>query len=193
MLPKQEIHVPIARLNVDRSNTHTKILGLAAVFMIILTHSGSWSMLSVVGGKLDIPPKEQGEILAMGTMFSLVGALLASVVSLRHHKKTLIILAMFAQGGVITLLFTTENQLLYFIAVSLFMLFWNFLLPLFMGTISEKDQHGDTIRLSVAAQTIGAVLGPYILLKDWILLELVCFLAITLLCIFPLLSQRETR
>jgi hypothetical protein len=148
-------------------------------------------MLSVVGDKLLIQPKEQGRILAMGTMFSLVGAILASLVSLSRYKKMLTISALFAQAGVMILLFTTESQLLYFVAVSLFMMFWNFLLPLFMGTISETDEQGDIIRLSVAAQTTGAALGPYILLRGWVLSELVVFLAITLMCILPLLSKRK--
>lgn len=177
--------------NLQKADLSTKLLGLAAVFMIILTHSGCWSMLSVVGDKLQILPTEQGQVLAVGTLFSLFGAVLASLASLSHYKKALTIVGLFSQGLVIVLLFTTENHLLYFIAVSLFMLFWNFLLPLFMGTISESDHSGDIIRLSVAAQTTGAALGPYVLLKGWVLSELVVFLAITLICIFPLLSHRN--
>jgi predicted MFS family arabinose efflux permease len=190
-LPKFEIIEPSEQFSVGTADLNTKILALAAVFMILLTHSGCWSMLSVVGDKLLIQPKEQGRILAMGTMFSLVGAILASLVSLSRYKKMLTISALFAQAGVMILLFTTESQLLYFVAVSLFMMFWNFLLPLFMGTISETDEQGDIIRLSVAAQTTGAALGPYILLRGWVLSELVVFLAITLMCILPLLSKRK--
>lgn len=177
--------------SLPKADLSTKLLGLAAVFMIILTHSGCWSMLSVVGDKLRVLPTEQGQVLAVGTLFSLFGAVLASLASLSRFKKALTIAGLFSQGVVIVLLFTTKSQLLYFVAVSLFMLFWNFLLPLFMGTISESDHSGDIIRLSVAAQTTGAALGPYVLLKGWVLSELVIFLAITLICIFPLLSHRR--
>lgn len=178
--------------NLQKADFSTKILALSAVFMILLTHSGCWSMLSVVGDKLQVLPVEQGQVLAVGTFFSLIGAVLASLVSLSRYKKALTILGLIFQGLVIVLLFSTQSQWLYFVAVSLFMLFWNFLLPLFMGTISETDHSGDIIRLSVAAQTTGAALGPYVLLKGWVLSELVVFLAITFICIFPLLSHRNT-
>ncbi|ABO25666.1 MFS transporter [Shewanella loihica] len=158
---------------------------LFAILMIMLANVGAWSMLSVVATRIGISEIDQGVILATGTLFSLLGAVSASLLAKYGNRQRVITFGVLGQSIAIVLLFSTRDPLVYFVAVSCFMFMWNFLLPFFMGVISEADPEGHAIRLAVAAQSIGAALAPAVLLKEWVLFELVIFLLITLLLIMP--------
>lgn len=191
LLLPMELDTPFQPMDTIASSNKTLLIaGLSAIFMIMLTHAGAWSQLSLIATSLDINNQAQGNILAFGTICSLFGALLASLVATHHFKRQFIFIAAAAQALTFLQLFNTNNLVIYIICVSLFMLLWNFLLPLFMGAVSGEDTDGGGIRFAVAAQTIGAAMGPSILLKGWVLLELLIFLTLTLILISPLLPPK---
>lgn len=191
LLPQLQVQVSSNDYQAPQSN-HAMFYALSAMFMLILTHSGAWSLLGVVASKLEITPQSQGNILATGTLFSLVGAVLASYLAYSQFKKWIIVIAVATQGACIATIFLATTPWSYFAAVSLFMLLWNLLVPLYMGTIASIDKDGSVIRLAVASQTFGAAIGPYILLQGWALSELLVFLSLTLLLVLPLLPASQS-
>ncbi|QBF83759.1 hypothetical protein EXU30_14450 [Shewanella maritima] len=165
--------------------------GLAALFLFSLTHSGVWSILAVLGQKLSIEPQAQGNALAVGTIISLFGALLAAWIGKGKHKTQALMLCVVCQLGIITLLFNNQSQFGYFIYISVFMFLWNTILPLFIGTISIADKQGQVIGFMVAAQTIGAAIGPSALVHGWIVVEMSVLILVSVFLLYPLLPKAK--
>ncbi len=166
------------------------LTGLIALFMFMVVHSATWSMLGIFATELAVSEQMQGNILAIGTLFSLLGAILSSVFSMRLSDRRLtIVLALSLQAVVLYSLFNGVDQYQYMISVALFMLIWNFTVPLFLGAMAEADEGGEAMRLVVFVQTIGGAFGPSVLLQGWMQLEIFIFLAITLVSIYSLLNK----
>ncbi|RJG50494.1 MFS transporter [Motilimonas pumila] len=166
--------------------------GILAIFMFMMAHSAAWSMLGILATSHQFDLQQQGNILAAGTVFSLLGAVLSAILSQQEsHRRRWILVGMLLQGLSLFVLFNSPQQALYVIAVASFMLLWNFILPLLMGAVAQADINGGAMRFVVAAQTVGAAVGPSVVFRSWVLLELTVFLGISLLLIYPLINGPE--
>lgn len=58
---------------------------------------------------------------------------------------------------------TGDDMYSFIIATCIFQLLWNLIVPLVMGTMASGPSGNVVIRFTLAAQTLGAALGPLML------------------------------
>lgn len=179
---------PLAKVNY-----RLLVSGIIAIFMFMMAHSAAWSMLGILATSHQLDLQQQGNILAAGTVFSLIGAVLSAIISQGFGgRRRWVLLGMLLQGLSLFTLFNATSSLVYTLAVASFMLLWNFIIPLLMGAVAQADTNGGAMRFVVAAQTVGAAVGPSVVFRSWVLVELIVFLSISLLLIYPLINGSET-
>ncbi|WP_264876610.1 MFS transporter [Vibrio agarivorans] len=166
-------------------------ISLGAIAMVMLTHSAVWSTLSGYATTHHVELRDQGTLFAVGTLFSVAGAILATL-SIVHRKKPLILTAAIGlQCFVVSTMLTGDNMYSFIAATCLFQLLWNLIVPLVMGTLASGRYAKVVIRFTLAAQTLGAALGPMVLVPGWVLPEILLFLGITYLLIVSIVPVRR--
>lgn len=186
-LPK--VHVSNDDLG-SKPSTPLFVVCLLALFVFLMTHSATWASLNQISASINITGQQQGNILALGTIFSLIGASSSVYVSNISHRLARVVLfsAISAQVLCIAALFNINGVVGYIVSVSTFMFLWNLILPLLMGAITDADHSGTTIRFAVTAQTVGAAFGPSILIEGWGMVQLIGFLVINMGLIYALIN-----
>ncbi|AIW16713.1 hypothetical protein VITU102760_04050 [Vibrio tubiashii] len=162
---------------------NTVFISLSAIAMVILTHSAVWSTLGSAASKHHITLDEQGLLFSVGTLFSIGGAMLATLAPVYSRKKWILPFAIGLQCLVVSLMLTGQERYIFTIATFFFQLLWNLIVPLVMGTIVSGKNGGVVVRYTLAAQTFGAALGPMILVPGWVLPEMLIALLITYLLV----------
>ncbi|RKF18761.1 MFS transporter [Alginatibacterium sediminis] len=177
--------------DVSEDNRSFIIVGLVAIFLVMVSHSGTWSILGLEASKLGISAQNQGNILATGTLFSIVGALLANYFADFENKRMIVIIAIVLQMFVIELMIDAKHTWQYVGSVCLFMLNWNFVLPYVIGALARIDYSGQSLRFALALQTLGAAIGPSVILENWLETELQLLMLLSLLAVYPLFIKRH--
>ncbi|MFC0171670.1 MFS transporter [Vibrio comitans] len=168
------------------------LISLSAMVMVILTHSAIWSTLGAYAIAHHIELGDQGLLFAFGTLFSVAGAILATF-PVAHQRKTLILsIAIFLQCLVVSTMLTGDDMYSFIIATCIFQLLWNLIVPLVMGTMASGRYGNVVIRFTLAAQTLGAALGPLMLVPGWVLPEVIGLLLITYLLVSSTIKIQES-
>ncbi|GEM78612.1 hypothetical protein VSU01S_08570 [Vibrio superstes NBRC 103154] len=168
-------------------------ISLSAMAMVMLTHSAVWSTLSAYASTHHIEIQNQGLLFAVGTLFSVAGAMLATF-PVAHQRKALILtIALVLQCLVVSTMLTGDDMYSFIVATCIFQLLWNLIVPLVMGTMASGRYGHVVIRFALAAQTFGAALGPLLLVPGWVLPEVLVFLFMTYLLISSTMMAQKTQ
>ncbi|MCG9582369.1 MFS transporter [Vibrio tubiashii] len=187
---------PLRASDVDLSPSTSELdyslvfLSLGAVAMVMMTHSAVWSTLGFYASSRQISVDAQGYIFSIGTLFSVVGALLATLEVVHHKKSKLLPLAIGFQCIVVWVLIADSSVLRFITATFFFQLLWNFMLPLVLGSIAAGKHARTIIGFVLVAQTFGAALGPVMLVSDWVLPELLTMLLVTQFLVSSLVKPK---
>ena len=121
-----------------------------------------WAYTDRIGTLSRISPVGIGTAIAIGGLLGVAGAGTAAAIGMRLGRLTPAILATIAiLAG--NLFFWSPSSLALFTAGScLFNLGWMLGVPYYMGAVVASDRTGMLTSLLLPAQTIGAIIGPFI-------------------------------
>ncbi|WP_236009281.1 MFS transporter [Vibrio ulleungensis] len=190
LLPRSIITSETTDFNNHHSIDYTSVLlSLSAVAMVMLTHTAVWSALATFASEHNVKVSDQGVLFAVGTLFSVMGAIISTHPKAHEHKKSVLTIAIMMQCFVVSVMLTGHDKISFIVASCLFQLLWNLILPLVMGSLASGKHGKVVIRFTLAAQTFGAALGPLVLVPGWVLPEVLAMLAVTYLLIKSIVVQ----
>ncbi|WP_047043256.1 hypothetical protein [Vibrio mexicanus] len=167
-------------------------ISLGAVAMIMMTHSAVWSTLGFHANAHEITMEQQGYLFSIGTLFSVFGAMLATLDWVHEKKSKLLPMAIGLQCLMVGVIIADESTNRFVAATFFFQLLWNFMLPLVLGSIASGKQARVIIGFVLVAQTFGAALGPMVLISGWVLPEVIVMLFITYWMTASLIKSSQT-
>ncbi|UPQ89459.1 MFS transporter [Vibrio sinaloensis] len=154
-------------------------ISLGAIAMVMMTHSAVWSTLGFYANARDITIEQQGYLFSIGTLFSVLGAILATLNWVHAKKSKLLPIAIGLQCLVVGVIVLDDSMSRFVAATFFFQLLWNFMLPLALGSIATGRHARVILCFVLVAQTFGAALGPLVLISGWVLPELTVMLFLT--------------
>ncbi|NIB38314.1 MFS transporter [Pseudomaricurvus alkylphenolicus] len=140
----------------------TMLWGFVGLFIYFAGQSGIWAFFGQIGGEGGLSDQQLGLIFGPTLIFSAVGGFLSGWFSKRYDRRFLITGAI-ALGIVSLLILLTPfgiNFWMFSLAVLLYCISWNFVMPFFMTIIIEGDISGRFAPLVPACQLFGSVVGP---------------------------------
>ncbi|USD67683.1 MFS transporter [Vibrio sp. SCSIO 43136] len=191
--------LPVSRIKGATKKIHNQVnfpivlLSLSAIGLVMLTHSAVWSVLGNYASLHDVPIEQQGLVFAIGTLFSIGGAMLATYSFVLQRKLTFLSIAIALQALMFVLMLTETVKPVFILASFAFQLLWNFMTPLVMGSLARGKYAFVVIRFTLAAQTLGAALGPLMLAPNAVMPEVLIMLAITYVLVLAIVHPGVSR
>jgi predicted MFS family arabinose efflux permease len=135
-------------------------LCLIAVFGFYFMIGAYWAYIERIGVNLGYDSEFIGLILAVFTVFSLIGCVTAYWLSRRFGQSRPLLGALFAMAGVLYLHTPGIDVIVYFMGLVAIFLLWNFIDIYQLGTIANIDHSGRYAALLPAAQGLSMAAGP---------------------------------
>lgn len=135
-------------------------LGLFAIFAFYLTVGSFWAYIERYGVDLNIAERQVSELLAIGNVVSLLGCVIAYVLSNRFSAVWPLVVGLLLVSLSSMLLGLHGNLQVYAIATFVFMICWNVIDVTQLGLLGELDRSGRMVALAPACQAAGTTLGP---------------------------------
>lgn len=137
-----------------------KILAVLAVLTFYISLSAVWTFIGTIGSAAELSPTQVGMVLAVATVFGIVGA---GCAALRRTQQTDRLPVGLGYGLlIISVLLLIDQPLLarYTLAAVLFKFTWTFVLPFILTRVAELDNDGrlmNSINLVIGG---GMAAGP---------------------------------
>ncbi len=133
-------------------------LGLSLLFWIGV--GGIWAFVERLGTSAGLTPQGIGFVLTIGPLFSIAGALTASILHIRFGRFPILTIAISLAAVGATLLGPIQTSWTFAAGVLTISYVWSLFLAYMGGAMSAIDPSGRVIALSVTSQTIGMAVGP---------------------------------
>ena len=151
----------VAHNNHCNKNAHILSRGLLVSIIVFFIGLGClWVFLERIGDINGFSLTDIGNALAIGGLIGGIGAAIPAIFGKRFGRLLPLSLGLIGQIFVCFLLLTRHDWMSYLIAISLFNLFWNLVLPYLFGAIAKVDNSGRYMVLIPAAQSAGMAIGP---------------------------------
>jgi DHA1 family inner membrane transport protein len=147
---------------INVSFSRKSILGLAGVFAYFIAQGGVWAYLDRIGTASQIDMASVGKGLAISSIAGLLGALLASWLSLRLGRLKPLLLASICSIVSLLVLDHHATFMVYAAMASLFNFAWNFSIPYELGALALVDSSRRTIAFAGVVVFGGLTVGPVI-------------------------------
>jgi predicted MFS family arabinose efflux permease len=137
-------------------------LCLAAILFTYINIGAYWTNVELASLDAGVDPHFIGRVLVWGSLLTVVGCLVATVISNRFGLARPLLIALVAMASVVYLMSSgiTETKLL--ISVFGFNLLWIFIDVYQMSTVANIDHSGAFASLMPGAQGLGQIVGPNI-------------------------------
>ncbi|MBW2543494.1 MAG: MFS transporter [Deltaproteobacteria bacterium] len=135
-------------------------LCLIAVFGFYFMIGAYWAYIERIGVHLGFDPEFIGLLLAVFTVFSLIGCAAAYWLSRRCGQSRPLLGALLTMLSVLSLHALGINVVVYFVGLVAIFLLWNFIDIYQLGTIANIDHSGRYAALLPAAQGLSMAAGP---------------------------------
>lgn len=144
----------------DNGSTLTAAMILGAVLCFFLAQGTVWAYLSLIGISGGGGEQAVANGLTVAQLLGIAGAFTAATWGTRLRHSTSLIAGIGA--GVLPMIFFlgAEGAVVYCIAVSLFNYAANYITPLLMAVVAQRDPSGRLVVHAVALQMLGLALGP---------------------------------
>jgi predicted MFS family arabinose efflux permease len=167
-------------------------LGLSLFFWFGL--GGVWAFVERLGVQAGVDHAAIGQVLSIGPLASIAGALTASVLHTRLGRTPLLAASIVLAMVSVVMLGWASTVAAFTVAVLIFSFIWPLFLAYLGGAMAMLDPAGRIIAMSVTSQTIGMAAGPafagviavHFGYAAITVLGLVCF-AVALALLMPLL------
>lgn len=139
--------------------------GLLAVLAVLLFYTGQsavWAFCGTIAAGAGLDRIQSGQILAIATVFGMLGACLAAALSSRSGSRLLLVSGYVLLLGGIALFSQQPLSLRFALAAVLFEFSWIYVLPFILSRVAALDSHGrlmNAINLVIGG---GQALGPSI-------------------------------
>lgn len=169
MLPKsgvkgegENIKKTPARSDARITPLNTMLWGFAGLFIYFAGQSGIWAFFGRIGGESGLSDQQLGLIFGPTLILSAVGGFMTGWFSSRFDRRCLISGSIFLGTISLLILITPygSNFWMFSLAVLLYCISWNFVMPFMMTIIIEGDVTGRFAPLVPACQLFGSVIGP---------------------------------
>ncbi|MFS7162644.1 MFS transporter [Serratia proteamaculans] len=144
-----------------------KIFAVLAVLTFYISLSAVWTFIGSIAAAAGLSPVHSGQVLATATLFGIVGAGGAALISAGHGGNRLIWLGYGLLLAGITLLIQEPLLLRFAIAAVLFKFTWTFVLPFILARVAGLDNNGklmNNINLVIGGgMAIGPTLAGYLI------------------------------
>lgn len=135
-------------------------LGILALWYVGV--GALWAFVELIGTSAGLEARAVGDALAIATLASLAGALLATWLGDRLGRKWPFAIAVALQVAMMPLFIQPSGWGIYLTAAIAFSATWNFAGPYLLGFIATSDETGRMSAIIPAAQGLGVGLGPII-------------------------------
>jgi len=169
LLPKTGVKGTATNRQTTPATTHTRISpvntmlwGFAGLFIYFAGQSGIWAFFGRIGGEGGLSDQQLGLIFGPTLILSAVGGFLSGWFSTRFDRRWLICSSILLGIFSLLILITPQgsNFWMFCLAVLLYCISWNFVMPFLMTIIIEGDITGRFAPLVPACQLFGSVVGP---------------------------------
>jgi predicted MFS family arabinose efflux permease len=161
---------PVVERSEDKLETDQKIviptfvpwLVLGAMFFTYINIGTYWTYIELATIDAGLDNEWVGSILVWVSLGSLVGCLIATVISNRFGLARPMLLALTAMGTVVGILVFGITPSAFLVSVLSFNLLWIFVDVYQMATVANVDHSGSFSSLMPGAQGLGQIVGPNI-------------------------------
>lgn|GEM_PF-95065 len=166
--PLLDIEIDVAEASGRHHHEHRKVprfvpwLCLAAIFFTYVNIGAYWTYIELASLDAGIDNDYTGKLLVWGSFSSLVGCLVATLISNRFGLARPLMLALVGMISAVFLLSTGMNDLSMLLSVRSFNLLWIFIDVYQMATVANVDHSGAFASLMPGAQGLGQIVGPNI-------------------------------
>jgi len=143
------------------ANAWVPLIGLFATMLYFTNIGAIWGFIQRIGLSEGLTAEYVGDVLALSLVISIGGALLAAWIGDRFKNITPIILATITQAIAILILMGDASSLTFAIAVILYNVGWNFILPYQLSAIANIDLAGRFVVIIVGFQAVGDAMGAW--------------------------------
>jgi predicted MFS family arabinose efflux permease len=137
-------------------------LCLGAITATYINIGAYWTYIELASAGSPADPDWVGSVLVWASFMSLVGCLVATVISNRWGLARPLLVTLIAHASVVGMLALGITNTSIFISVFAFNFLWIFIDVYQMSTIATVDHSGRFASLMPAAQGLGQIIGPNI-------------------------------
>jgi hypothetical protein len=147
---------------------HTRVpayvpwLCLFAIFLTYINIGAYWTYVELASLDAGISGEWIGKLLVWGSLCSIVGCLVATLLSNRFGLARPLTVSLFAMAGIVGMLAGGINNINIMLSVFCFNLLWIFIDVYQMATVANVDHSGRFASLMPGAQGLGQIVGPNI-------------------------------
>lgn len=137
-------------------------LCLGAIFVTYINIGAYWTYIELASLDAGVPEEWIGQVLVWGSFCSIVGCLVATVISNRWGLARPLFVSLIAMAIVVGMLATGIGNIKIMVSVFSFNLLWIFIDVYQMATVANIDHSGRYASLMPGAQGLGQIVGPNI-------------------------------
>lgn len=135
-------------------------LVLAAMFVTYVNIGSYWTYIELASASSEADPEWVGKVLVATALFSILGCLLATVISDRFGLARPLLVTLVCQAAIVGLLAGGINNVNIVISLFSFNFLWIFVDVYQMATVANVDRSGRFAALMPGAQGLGQIVGP---------------------------------
>lgn len=157
-----DVEEPGGDHHVDHKNVPTYVpwLVLAAIVFTYINIGAYWTYIELAASESEASPDWVASILWVSSVFSVIGALFAVLLSNRYGLSRPLLVTLIFQAAIVVMLVTGINNVNVAISMFMFNFCWVFVDIYQAATIANVDRSGRFPALIPAAQGLGNFLGP---------------------------------
>ena len=149
----------------NKKNSSKPLLAWVCLFAIFLTYiniGAYWTYIELAALDGNTDPELVGEVLVWASLCSLLGCLIATLLSNRFGLLRPLLIALFTMATGVGMLAFGINEPKFLMSVFTFNLLWIFTDVYQMGSLANFDHGGNYAAYLPAAQGLGQIVGPNI-------------------------------
>lgn len=135
-------------------------LCLTAIFLTYVNIGGYWTYIELAARRAGIEGELISHLLVWGSLLSVLGCLLATLISSRFGLARPLLLALLAMATAVALLAFRIDNITLSLSMLSFNLLWIFIDVYQMAFIANADHSGSFAALIPCAQGLGQIVGP---------------------------------
>lgn len=136
------------------------ILAVAAILAFYITIGGVWTFASMAATQAGIAGENIGGILAIASLFGIVGAMIATWLGGRSVRQAMLVLGYAILVLSVVALAVFEGGTAYIVAICAFKFAWTFVLPFIIAEVAGRDPSGRLVAATTLIIGTGLSLGP---------------------------------
>ena len=137
-------------------------LVLLAILATYINIGAYWTYIELASLDSQANPEWVGKVLVWASFCSIIGCLVATLISNRFGLAKPLLITLLCQAGIVAMLASGITDLRALISVFSFNFLWIFIDVYQMGTVANIDPSGRFSALVPASQGLGQILGPNI-------------------------------